>query len=535
MTCRFYDGKKNPKLKYVRGQSSSHRGTDIRAYDVPSPSTKVDLLLPYRSTTEVVGTMSGASATWGKMTKFKMLEGPYKGLSGLVAHMNDLYLQVNKTYDAGTPIGNEGWTGSVIPAGSGGRHAHIELLNGWTVQSGSEKFVGVDSLAAGTVFTNDYSPSGIITVGTTGIDVSKHQGYVDWKKVKAAGIKFAIIRVAWAGYNGTLYTANNKPGFDEYFESNMRNAIAEGIPVGVYVYSYCDSPASARAAAKNVINAVKPCKVQFPIAFDFEDSAQYASYGKSANTAICKAFLQEVESLGYYSILYTYTNFAASYLNMSELQAHDFWVADYRGYVGYTGAYGMWQYSSTGSVSGVSGNTDMNNAYKDYPTLIYNAGLNNLKDGPAPAPQPIPEPTPTPEGDDNVKRIEVENSDVLELFSSADVNANIPGDAGRSLRADAGHYIMLEETHLKGMPSGYSDLGYKIQYGDKRYYIAGGLGNCKATVRTPEQIIDEFGLGDGCDHEAEIKKLQQKIAKAIDANNVAMQEVQHTSNILNQA
>lgn len=203
------------------------------------------------------------------------------------------------------------------------------------------------------------------TTELKGIDVSKYQGSIDWSKVKSAGYDFAFIRVGYCNYDGTI-----SEGFDPYYEVNMKNAIAAGMNVGVYVYSYAKTTDAARVCANAVLDKIKPYKLTMPVAFDYEDSKTYASLGKNNNTAICKEFLQTIQNAGYYSMIYTYTSFADSYLNMSDLSAFDTWIADYRGYVGYKGSYGIWQYSSTGTVSGISGNVDMNIAYKNYPEII---------------------------------------------------------------------------------------------------------------------------------------------------------------------
>lgn len=204
-----------------------------------------------------------------------------------------------------------------------------------------------------------------------GIDVSKYQGIIDWNKVKAAGYKFAFIRVGWCNYDGTI-----TEGFDPYFTANMTNAIAAGINVGVYVYSYAKTTDAARICAREVLKRVKPYKLTMPIAWDYEDSKLYASFGKQANVNICKAFLDTINENKYYGMLYTYTSFANAYLDMSQLTVYDMWIADYRASCGYKGKYSIWQYSSSGSVPGVNGRCDVNYEYTDHVAIIEGAGLN---------------------------------------------------------------------------------------------------------------------------------------------------------------
>lgn len=197
-----------------------------------------------------------------------------------------------------------------------------------------------------------------------GIDVSKYQGSIDWQKVASDGVKFAFIRVGWAGYEGSI-----DEGFDPYFDANMKGAISSGIAVGVYVYSYCKSANAARRAAREAADRCKPYKLTMPLAFDMEDAETYKGITRGNNSIIVAAFLDEVSAQGLYPMLYTYTSFANAYLDMNALHAYDLWLADYRGYMGIDGA-SIWQYSSDGAVDGISGRVDMNIAYKDYPALI---------------------------------------------------------------------------------------------------------------------------------------------------------------------
>ncbi len=216
-----------------------------------------------------------------------------------------------------------------------------------------------------------------------GIDVSQYQGTINFNSVRSAGKHFVIIRAGYCGYDGII---SKQYGYDTKYDENIVNAHNAGLDMGVYVYSYATSTSSAVTAANQVIDMVKGHEITYPIVFDFEDN-QYTKNSKDTNTEICMAFLNEVEKLGYYAMLYTYTSFADNYLNMSKLRAYDLWIADYRGYVGYDGHYGIWQYSSSGSVPGISGRVDLNVAYQNYPSIIKNAGLNKLTSS-TPAPTP---------------------------------------------------------------------------------------------------------------------------------------------------
>lgn len=199
----------------------------------------------------------------------------------------------------------------------------------------------------------------------SGIDLSSHQGTVDWGKVTA---EFAILRAGWSWYEGGM-------NIDKQFLTNVVGAREAGIPWGVYLYAYDKTPAAARIAANQLADLLEQYEIPYPVAYDFEDN-QYLTMGKAANTAICKAFLETLQGRGYYAMLYTYTNFAKGYLNMEELSAYDFWVADYTGKVGWAGPYGMWQYSGSGAAPGITVPVDLDRAYKDYPSIIQAAGLN---------------------------------------------------------------------------------------------------------------------------------------------------------------
>ncbi len=207
-----------------------------------------------------------------------------------------------------------------------------------------------------------------------GIDVSQYQGDINFNSVRSAGKHFVMVRAGYCGYDGII---SKEYGYDTKYDQNMERAHAAGLDIGVYVYSYATSTSSATTAAKQVIDMVRDHEVTYPIVFDFEDN-QYTKNSKDTNTEICMAFLNEVERLGYYAMLYTYTSFADNYINMSKLRSFDLWIADFRGYVGYEGSYGMWQYSSSGTVPGISGRVDLDIAYQNYPTIIKNAGLNKL-------------------------------------------------------------------------------------------------------------------------------------------------------------
>ena len=196
-----------------------------------------------------------------------------------------------------------------------------------------------------------------------GVDVSKYQGTIAWNKVKASGMGFAMVRQGWINSDGTITE-------DPFYRQNMARAHAAGLHTGVYLYSYCTSESAMRAAASACVAMLEGFVCDMPIALDFEHATLYKRFSRTANSSLCAAFLSRVEELGRYCILYTYKSFAAAYLDMSALSRYDFWLAHYTARTDYTGPYGMWQYTSSGSVPGISGRVDCNHAYKNYPALI---------------------------------------------------------------------------------------------------------------------------------------------------------------------
>lgn len=199
-----------------------------------------------------------------------------------------------------------------------------------------------------------------------GIDVSYHQGKIDWTKVKA---DFAILR---AGYGKVLSQK------DKCFEEYYAGAKAAGIPVGVYWYSYATTIEGALQEAQTCLQVIKGKQFEFPIFFDMEEKKQ-AALGKAKCSEIAKAFLSTVEKTGYWVGLYSYKSFLETNISEYVRKRYAVWVA----HTGvkkttYGSPYGMWQYSHTGNVDGISGDVDLNECYVDYPALIRKKGLNGF-------------------------------------------------------------------------------------------------------------------------------------------------------------
>jgi len=202
--------------------------------------------------------------------------------------------------------------------------------------------------------------------GSQGIDVSKWQGSINWAAVAASGVSYAFIKVG-----------STNSGIDPYFAANVQGAQAAGIRTGVYIYSYATSVEQAAAEAELVLQWIEPYNINFPVAFDIEDSVQK---GLDANTctAMANTFCSIISQAGYTPILYTYANFYKSHFTSAF--AYDKWIAQYSDHNDIAG-WAIWQYSSSGAVAGVNGRVDMNVAAKDYTAFIPQAGLLDLGAG----------------------------------------------------------------------------------------------------------------------------------------------------------
>ena len=203
-----------------------------------------------------------------------------------------------------------------------------------------------------------------------GIDISKHNGAVNWVQVKADGVQFAILR---AGYGKE---ASQK---DTQFEANYAGCKSNGVPVGAYWYSYAATPAEAMQEAAVCLSILKGKTFEYPVYFDIEEPSVLAK-GKAACTAIAKAFLEAVEQAGYFVGIYSSKVHLENCITEELRARYAVWVAHYGvDKTTYHGQYGIWQKSSTGKVSGIRGNVDMNECYTDYPAAIKKKGLNGFK------------------------------------------------------------------------------------------------------------------------------------------------------------
>ena len=202
-----------------------------------------------------------------------------------------------------------------------------------------------------------------------GVDVSVYQGNIDWNKAKADGIEFAIMRAGYGKY------VSQK---DKYFDQNMKNAKAAGLPCGVYWFSYALTPEDAIKEADACYEVIKNYKLEYPVSFDMETESQM-KLPKETVAQIIEAFCGRMESYGYYTTLYTYASFLNYKVDDRIFDKYDIWVAHYNtSKPAFNRNYGLWQYSCTGSVWGITGNVDRDYVYLDYERIIKNAHLNGF-------------------------------------------------------------------------------------------------------------------------------------------------------------
>ena len=202
-----------------------------------------------------------------------------------------------------------------------------------------------------------------------GIDVSYHQGTINWPEVKAAGIEFAMLR---AGYG--------KGNVDAKFHEYAGECTRLGIPFGVYWFSYAYTEAMAAAEAQYCLDTIAPYKLSYPIAFDFEyDSVNYAqkqgvTVSKTLASAMARAFLNAIEAAGHYAAIYANPDYLNRYFDADIPPRYDVWLAQWPDNPNFDSppskAGGMWQYTSSGSVKGINGRVDLDIAYHDYLSLI---------------------------------------------------------------------------------------------------------------------------------------------------------------------
>ena len=202
-----------------------------------------------------------------------------------------------------------------------------------------------------------------------GIDVSIHNGVIDWQSVKNDGIEFAVIRAGFGKF------ADQK---DENFESNYNGVKSAGISVGAYWYSYATTVSEAVQEANVFVSILAGKQFEFPVFFDIEEQAAFDT-GKANCSAMVRAFCDVLEQSGYWAGLYTSRSALETYIEDDIKSRYALWIAEWGNRLNYSGPVGIWQYSEKGYVNGIIGNVDLDVAYRDYTSAVKENGLNGFE------------------------------------------------------------------------------------------------------------------------------------------------------------
>ena len=301
-------------------------------------------------------------------------EGQIAGTTGQSKRMEAIIINLdNSSYSIKyrvhvKDIGWMNWVSSGQVTGTTGESRRIEAIQiqvekKQTVSNSNDANNNTNSNSNNNT-TNNNSQTTILS----GIDVSKHQGIIDWAKVKQSGkVDFAMVRAAYRGYTvGNIFE-------DDQFINNVKGAYNNGIKVGLYFYSSAINETEAIEEANYVLKLINKYGIKnyitYPIVIDVEDFEGTRNYHLTADQRAnnVKAFCEVIKNAGYTPMVYSYTYFLSSRINMNKLTEYDVWVADYSNKVNfYTGKYTMWQYTDKGSIDGITGNVDLNYGYKNY-------------------------------------------------------------------------------------------------------------------------------------------------------------------------
>lgn len=191
-----------------------------------------------------------------------------------------------------------------------------------------------------------------------GIDVSSHQGNIDWNLVAQDGVEFAIIRVGYRGYG-----SEGRLVVDEKFENNIKGATAAGIKAGVYFFSQAINEAELLEEANLVLEQIAPYKIECPVVYDVEKTSAQGrmnAISVEERTQLTKLFCQTIADAGYRPMIYHNTEMGALLINIAELEDYDKWYASYSDQMFYPYDYKIWQYSDKGKIQGISTDVDLN-------------------------------------------------------------------------------------------------------------------------------------------------------------------------------
>lgn len=273
---------------------------------------------------------------------------------------NELYVQENNTY-------RQAYYADYYTADKFFKKGDAKYT-GWQTINGAVKYFDANGNAVTGeqviqgVKYNFASDGSLVTgTGTMGIDVSKWNGNIDWNAVKNSGVSYVIIRCGYRGSSqGSLIV-------DPKFQSNIKGATDAGLKVGVYFFTQAVDRVEAVEEASMVLDMIKNYRISYPVFLDVEASGGRAdSISKETRTEVCKAFCQTIQNGGYTAGIYANKTWLTEKIDTSQLSGYKIWLAQYSSTPTYTGRYDLWQYKSTGRVSGISGDVDLNLSYLGY-------------------------------------------------------------------------------------------------------------------------------------------------------------------------
>ena len=244
----------------------------------------------------------------------------------------------------------------------------IVKYTGWQTLDGkvyyydaSGKYVTGEQVIQGAKYNFASDGSLVVGSGTFGIDVSKWNVVTDWNAVKNSGVNYVIIRCGYRGSSSGALVVDPK------FEQYIQGATAAGLKVGVYFFSQAVNNREAVEEASMVIDLISKYKISYPVYLDVEASGGRAdSISTATRTEVIKTFCQTIQNAGYTAGVYANKTWLNNKIDTSQLGKYKIWLAQYAAEPTYGGRYDMWQYSSTGKVTGIKGDVDLNISYLGY-------------------------------------------------------------------------------------------------------------------------------------------------------------------------
>ena len=190
-----------------------------------------------------------------------------------------------------------------------------------------------------------------------GVDISSHQGTIDWASLKESGISFVMIRAGYRGYQTSAITA------DSAFQTNIASAAEYGIDTGVYFFSQAVTIEEAQEEARYVLQMIEPYTIAYPVVFDMEfidESDEVRNLSRQEKTDIADAYCQIIQDAGYTAMIYGSASWLRDEIDMYQLLDYEFWMASYSETVSFPYIFSMWQYTNKGSAAGIDGDADIN-------------------------------------------------------------------------------------------------------------------------------------------------------------------------------